>query len=172
MSEQEARVSIEQMTLEGYKNLSSWNERDKQTVASFDRLFLPVTIGAWAIALAKYSEYFIHVYIGSWLLSTFWVFLSWRYWDRQNDRFRVMKKIECCLGFKAHLLISDELKSPRDITLRWWFYAITMILGAVVVSIKPENCEEILDSYPWVFGGILALATTICCLVYHLKRKQ
>ena len=162
----------EQMTLERYKDLSSWNDRDKQTIVSFDRLFLPVTIGAWALSLAKYDEYFIHVYIGSLLLLTFWMLLSWRYWERMSDRFRIMNKIECGLGFQTHGKLSDNLASLRDIELRWWFYSITMVLGAVVAVITPYKLKPILDCSLWnrlmVLILVLLLITLIALLIKFL----
>lgn len=161
----------EHMTLERYKDLSAWNDRDKQTTVSLDRLFLPVTIGAWAISLAKYSEYFIHVYIGSWLLLTFWIFLFWRYWERISDTFRIMKKIECGLGFQTHGELNDKLASPSDITLRWWFYGITMALGAVVAVMKPDNRKEFLNSNPGIVALLLGL-TVICIGVCWCRGQQ
>ena len=62
--EQQSVNAEQQMVLEGYKDLSSWNDRDKQTTTAFDRLFLPVVIGAWAVSLVKHDVYFTHVYIG------------------------------------------------------------------------------------------------------------
>ena len=155
----------EQMTLERYKDLSSWNDRDKQTIVSFDRLFLPVTIGAWAISLAKYSDYFIHVYIGSSLLLTFWILLSWRYWERMSDRFSIMKKIERGLDFQRQGTLSDNLASLRDIELRWWFYAVTMILGVVVAIITPYKLKTILDCSWWNRVVVLILVVLIAFII-------
>ena len=123
----------QEMTLEGYKDLSAWNQRDAQTVVSFDKIFLPASIGACVLSLAKEPSLFIYVYAGSLLLLTFWVFLSWRYRQRIADRFCIMKTIERRLGFEAHLLISDELRAPKDRTLRWGFYWVAVCSGAVVL---------------------------------------
>ena len=160
-----------QMTLEGYKDLSAWNQRDAQTVVSFDKIFLPATIGAWAVSLTKYPRFFIYVYIGSWLLLTFWIFLSWRYRERITERFCIMKNIECCLDFKAHTQISKTLTPPRDITLRWCFYVITLLLGVLVAIINPDERETIVASYvTWIVVLPLVL-TVLFALVCKWRKK-
>ena len=175
MSEEQQQMSEEQkqMTLEGYKNLSSWNDRDCQTVASFDRIFLPGTAGAWALTFAKEPDYFIYVYIVSWLLLTFWVLLSCRYRERIADRFCIMKKIECCLGFKAHLLLSDNLNTPKDVILRKFFYGVTIILGAVAAVMTPCKLEVIVDCLWWKKFLVLIpfVLTTIIIIPVYLKKR-
>ena len=48
-----------QMTLLGYKELSAWNESDLRTVTLFDIIFLPLTMGAWALSLTSAAPSFV-----------------------------------------------------------------------------------------------------------------
>ena len=151
MSEEQRRL-IEhhaQMALEGYRDLSSWNNRDNQILSSFDKILLPVIIGGWALSFVKFPEHFTFVYIGSVLLLTHWIWLSCRIRERNSERFSIMRKIEHRLGFKAHLLITDTLNTPRDVTLRITFYAATMFLGLVVAGMTPSKLKLILDCSLW-----------------------
>ena len=180
MSEEQQSMSAEQqMTLEGYKDLSSWNGRDKQTTTAFDRLFLPVTIGAWAVSLVKYDAYFTHVYIGGGLLLAFWILLSWRYYRRISDRFLAMKEIEYCLGFKAHGRLSDNLGAPKDISLRIWFYIVTMLIGALVVIVTPDGLKNFINEnqrnrivVSLAFVVIFLLACVVIPLIVYLFTRK
>ena len=125
----------QELTLEGYRNLSSWNKRDAQAVLSFDKIFLPATIGASVLSLANDDSTFIFVYPGALLLLTFWFLLSLRYRERIRQRFDVMKEIELHLGFHAHSLLDDDaMKTPRDRTSRIVFYCVAVIFGAVMFA--------------------------------------
>ena len=164
-----------QMTLEGYKNLSAWNDRDVQTLSSYDKIFIPVVITGWAISFTntKVPSSFLFVYIGGAILLTFWILLSQRYAQRTRQRFCIMGKMECCLGFRAHKAIQDKpLETPTAIMLRWWFYAVTMILGAAVAVITPDKLKTILDCSWWnrVVVLIISLITLIIILAYLRKR--
>ena len=176
MSEEQQQMTVtQQLALEGYRNLSSWNDRDNQTVASFDKIFLPGTAGAWALTFANKPGSFIYVYIVSWLLLTFWVLLSCRYRERIADRFGIMKKIECCLGFKAHLLLRDDLNIPKDVTLRKIFYGVTIILGAAAAVMTPCKLEVIVDCLCLKRVLVLipfVLTTIIIILVYLIKAAK
>ena len=130
----------QELTLEGYRNLSFWNKHEAQAVLSFDKIFLPASIGASILSLAREPSSYIFVFVGSWLLLTFWLLLSWRYRKRIEDRFSIMKRIERYLGFKAHLLISDKLPAPKDIRLRFFFYVLAVILGAVPLLLQWLTC--------------------------------
>ena len=130
----------QELTLEGYRNLSFWNKHDAQAVLSFDKIFLPASIGASILSLAREPSSYIFVFVGSWLLLTFWLLLSWRYRKRIEDRFSIIKRIERYLGFKAHLLISDKLPAPQDIRLRFFFYVLAVILGAVPLLLQWLTC--------------------------------
>ena len=50
-----------------------------QALTSFDRILLPVSITGLEASLGKYPEAYLYPYVGSWLLLTYWIFLSWRY---------------------------------------------------------------------------------------------
>ena len=130
-----------ELTLEGYRNLSFWNKHDAQAVLSFDRIFLPASIGASVLSLAKESSSYTFVFLGSWLLLTFWLILSLRYRERIRQRFDVMKMIECDLEFQAHSLLDDDaMKTPRDRTSRIIFYTVAVILGAVPLLLRWLTC--------------------------------
>lgn len=131
----------QELTLEGYRNLSFWNKHDAQAVLSFDRIFLPASIGASILSLTKEPSSYIFVFFGSWLLLTFWLALSLRYRKRIRQRFDVMKKVECYLGFRAHTLLPDDaIKWPRDQTSRIIFYCVAVILGAVPLLLRWLTC--------------------------------
>ena len=131
----------QELILEGYRNLSFWNKHDAQAVLSFDKIFLPASIGASVLSLAKDESSYIFVYPGAVLLLTFWLALSLRYRKRIRQRFDVMKKIEGYLGFRAHSLLPDEaIKWPRDETSRKFFYFVAVILGAVPLLLQCVTC--------------------------------
>ena len=127
----------QELTLEGYRNLSFWNKHDAQAVLSFDKIFLPASIGASVLSLARDGSSFIFVYPGAVLLLTFWLALSLRYRKRIRQRFDVMKEIELHLGFHAHSLLDDDaIRWLRDETLRKIFFFLTVILGAVPLVLQ------------------------------------
>lgn len=123
--------------LEGYRNLSDWNIQDAGDIRSLDRLFIPLAVGSLAIASAKYPEMVDAAAVGSWLLLTYWVCVTFRYRARLQDRFRVMRKIECEIGFRGHQCLFpkprlDDIwphKMPSDMHLRIYFYIIFTILA-------------------------------------------
>lgn len=127
----------EKYSIEGYKDLSFWNAQDAQAVLSFDKIFLPLTITGLAASLGKYPATYPYAYVGGWLLLTFWIFLSWRYRTRQNQRFHIMKTMELCLGFRAGNLLKDREWPPKDRCLRWIFYWVVVFLGAVAGAMQP-----------------------------------
>ena len=137
----------QELTLEGYRNLSFWNKHDAQAVLSFDKIFLPASIGACAFSLANDNSSaqdglsFTFVYPGAVLLLTFWLALSLRYRKRIRQRFDVMKEIELHLGFHAHSLLDDDaIRWFRDETLRKIFYFLTVVLGAVPLMLQWLTC--------------------------------
>ena len=130
MSDRNSEAQKNEAYLEGYKNLSTWNIQDAQAVISFDKIFLPVTITGLAASLGKYPQIYPYAYIGSWLLLTFWVLLSWRYRARIEDRFHVMHTIECRLDFDAHRELRSIAIPPRDRDLRGGFYLVAVLLAA------------------------------------------
>ena len=50
--------------LEGYRDLSKWNDKDIQTVITFDKIFLPASMGACLLSLAKQPQTYPFVYGG------------------------------------------------------------------------------------------------------------
>lgn len=174
MSEERQTMTVkEQLRLEGYKNLSAWNDRDVQTVASYDKIFLPVIITGWAISFVKSPSSFFFVYIGGLLLLTFWMFLSRGYRKGIAQRFCIMGKLECCLDFKAHRHIQENPLTPStEITLRWCFYCVTVILGAVVAIMTPGKLEAIVNCSRWhrilILILVLLLITLIALLIKFL----
>ncbi len=120
----------QELILEGYRNLSFWNKHDAQAVLSFDKIFLPVSVGASALSLANDALKFIFVYPGIVQLLSFWFLLSLCYRERIHQRFDVMKEIEIHLGFHAHsLLDDDDMKTPRDQTSRTLFFGVALIIN-------------------------------------------
>ena len=161
------------LTLEGYKNLSFWNDRDVQTVSSYDKIFLPVVITGWAVSLAQSTVPFFLAYIGGTLLLAFWILLSQRYALRISQRFCIMGKMECCLGFKAHKKIQENpLEFPNAIMLRWGFYVITIVLGALVVIIGPEELKTTLVCSRWNRVVILGLFVLIILIITYCWSKK
>ena len=132
-----------QMTLLGYKELSAWNETDLRTVTLFDLIFLPLTMGAWALSLTRAAPSFVYVYIVTWLLLTFWVFLTTRCKGRIAERFRLMKEMEADLDVPAHSRVAAIPGTPNGITLRWFFYLVAVVLGAAVAVISAQRYGRI-----------------------------
>ena len=96
-----------ELKLEGYRNLSDWNIQDARDIRSLDRLFIPLAVGSLAIAYSKYPKMLVAAAVGSCLLLTYWVCVTFRYRARIQDRFRVMRQIECGNGFsRAPMLVS------------------------------------------------------------------
>ena len=114
--------------LEGFRDLSRWNDRDVQTVIAFDKIFLPASVGACLLALAKEPDYYAHVFVGSVLLMSYWLMLSLRYRRRIFDRFRIMQGMECGFGFRAHTALNNNLGLPRDYTLRKVFFGVFLFV--------------------------------------------
>ena len=106
-----------------------------QALTSFDRILLPVSITGLAASLGKYPEAYLYPYVGSWLLLTYWIFLSWRYRTRQDERFDIVRDMESCLGFEAHRLLKKIQWPPRDRCLRWIFYWLVVLLAVVAGAI-------------------------------------
>ena len=120
----------QELTLEGYRNLSFWNKHDAQAVLSFDKIFLPASVGASALSLASDASKFIFVYPGIVLLLSIWFSLSLRYRERIHQRFDVMKQIEINSGFGAHSLLDDDaMITPRDQTSRTLFFGVALIIN-------------------------------------------
>ena len=136
-----------QMTLLGYKELSAWNETDLRTVTLFDIIFLPLTMGAWALSLTRAAPSFVYVYIVTWLLLTFWVFLTSRCKSRIAERFRLMKEMEADLDVPAHSRVSGYPGTPNGITLRWCFYIVAVALGAAEAVISAQRYSRIAVQY-------------------------
>ena len=136
-----------QMTLLGYKELSAWNETDLRTVTLFDIVFLPLTMGAWALSLTRAAPTFVYVYIVTWLLLTFWVFLTSRCKGRIAERFRLMKEMEADLDVPAHSRVSGCPGTLSGITLRWCFYIVAVVLGAAEAVISAQRYSRIAVEY-------------------------
>ena len=136
-----------QMTLLGYKELSAWNESDLQTVTLFDIIFLPLIMGAWALSLTRAAPTFVYVYIVTWLLLTFWVFLTTRCKGRIAERFRLMKEMEADLDVPAHSRVSERPGTPNGMTLRWSLYTLAVALGAAEAVISARHYSRIAVEY-------------------------
>ena len=154
-----------QMTLLGYKELSAWNETDLRTVTLFDIVFLPLTMGAWALCLTRAVPSFVYVYIVTWLLLTFWVFLTTRCKGRIAERFRLMKEMEADLDVPAHSRVAAIPGTPNGITLRWSFYLVAVVLGAAEAVLSAQRYSRIaaefldagLPSIPAIYPQVVAV---------------
>ena len=168
----------EKYSIEGYKDLSSWNAQDAQAVLSFDKIFIPVIITGLAASLGKYPTTYPYAYVGGWLLLTYWIFLSWRYRTRQVQRFHIMKVTELCLGFSAGRLLKDRDWPPRDIHLRWGFYYVVVIVAASAGAVPLHPCvPPLLSRWLWwvlpFLSLILGLVSLILwCVTKKLAKKE
>lgn len=166
-----------QMTLLGYKELSAWNESDLRTVTLFDIIFLPLTMGSWALSLARAAPSFVYVYIVTWLLLTFWVFLTSRCKSRMAERFRLMKEMEADLDVPAHSRVSGYPGTPNGIRLRWSFYIVAVVLGAAeaVISaqrfsrISAEFLEAGLPIMPAIHPQVVAVLLGLCGVGFWIR---
>ena len=135
--------------LEGYKNLSDWNERDEQSMNASDRLLIPASVGVSVYALTQETVPYEAVYGGSVLVLIYWLLLSLRCKAWLKRRFETMKEIEIDLGFKAHSRIKhSDMKVPlscnliplgwiRDIRVRLGFFVSFLLLFGFGFSEKP-----------------------------------
>lgn len=159
-----------QMTLLGYKELSAWNETDLRTVTLFDIIFLPLTMGAWALSLTRAAPSFVYVYIVTWLLLTFWVFLTSRCKSRIAERFRLMKEMEADLDVPAHSRVAAIPGTPNGITLRWRFYVVAVVLGAAEAVISAQRYSRIAVEFleaglpftPAIYPQVVAVLLGLC----------
>lgn len=161
----------EKFSIEGYKDLSSWNAEDAQAVLSFDKIFLPVTITGLAASLGKYPTTYPYAYVGGWLLLTFWIFLTWRYRTRQDQRFDIMKDMELCLGFTAGRLLKDRKWPPQDRRLRWYFYWLIVIVAAGAGALPVHPCVPPLPSR-WLWGALPLVSLTLSCSTKILALRE
>ena len=154
----------ERYSIEGYKDLSSWNAQDAQILMSFDRILLPVSITGLAVSLGRFPTTYPYAYVGSWLLLTYWIFLSWRKWARQDERFHIMHAMEVCLGFRAHLLLKDRKWPLQDRRLRWIVYGVVVIIASIAGAVPVHSCvPRPFDFWLWraLLWGILPVFSLI-----------
>ena len=176
MNEERQIMTVkEQLKLEGYKNLSAWNDRDVQTVASYDRIFLPVIITGWAISFVKFPSSFLFVYIGGALLLTFWMVLSRAYRKGIEQRFGIMGRLEVGLDFKAHRHIQENTLGPgTEMKLRSCFYWATVILGGCVAVMTPDKLKAIVNC-SWCnrfLPIIIIVVAALICYIFLKKTKK
>ena len=73
-------MAQETYQLEGYRDLSRWNDRDEQSMIALDRLLITASIAATVLALAKLPGGleidYIYVYIPSVVVLFIWLLLS------------------------------------------------------------------------------------------------
>ena len=101
-SNNDRTLAREQYQLEGYKDLSRWNEQDDKVMIALDRFLITASVGACLLTLAKAADAYPAVYLGSVLVLYFWILLSLRYKARLKHRWIIMHGIEDKLGFRAH----------------------------------------------------------------------
>lgn len=136
-------MAQETYQLEGYRDLSQWNDRDEQSMIALDRLLITASIAATVLALAKLPGGleidYIYVYIPSVVVLFIWLLLSLRCKARLAARFVQMQAIEKKLHIEAHSAIdwrnlkiklylpknrSIELPTFQDMWIRGLFFVL------------------------------------------------
>ena len=144
----------QEVWLEGYKDLSRWNDRDEQSMIALDRLLITASVAATVLALAKLPGGleidYVYVYIPSVVVIFIWLLLSLRCKARLAARFVQMQAIERKLRFEAHAAIDwrslkIKLYFPRgrdfhlptfqDMWIRVFFF------GLFVVAMSPPGLK-------------------------------
>ena len=95
----------DQLKLKAYDSLNLWNDNESKVNLAIDALPISV-IGAIAYTVLKLEldkdETMLTVFIPSLVILCLWLALCRKYSDRVKERFKLMQKIECDLGFSAH----------------------------------------------------------------------
>lgn len=147
-------MAQETYQLEGYRDLSRWNDRDEQSMIALDRLLITASIAAIVLALAKLPGGleidYIYVYIPSVVVLFIWLLLSLRCKARLAARFVQMQAIEKRLHFEAHSAIDwrnlkiklyiprnreFEMRTFQDMWIRLLFFALFVVV----------MCPKVLD---------------------------
>ena len=79
-SDKSSRLTpTQEVWLEGYKDLSRWNDRDEQSMIALDRLLITASVAATVLALAKLPGGleidYVYVYIPSVVVIFIWLLL-------------------------------------------------------------------------------------------------
>ena len=95
----------DQLKLKAYDSLNYWNDNESKVNLAIDALPISV-IGAIAYTVLKLEldtlETIFTVVIPSLVILCLWLALCWKYSHRVKERFKLMREIECDLGFSAH----------------------------------------------------------------------
>lgn len=153
-SNDENPSELDQYKLEGYKDLSRWNNRDEQSMIALDRLFIPASVLACVLVLAGQTKDFaidyLYVFLGSTVVLCVWLLLSFRCKARLAARFEQMHAIEKDLRFDAHSAIDwrklkiklnlpkkgrIELPTLQDMWIRVIFFLLfVLVLNPCVIT--------------------------------------
>ena len=115
LSQDEKELSHDEILLEAYKSLTFWNHHDAQAVLSFDKIFVPLSLGVpvYAGLTEAKPELRLLIIFASIVLLVTWFLLSMRYRESQRIRFEIMKDIECKLDFCAHNEYSKRAENRK-----------------------------------------------------------
>ena len=141
----------EKKRFEDYKTLTFWNSKDYEVIAANDRIFIPLSIAAPAYILLKGSEQIWPIQItlvGSLFLLVYWFFLTMRYSNATNFRFKLMQDIECCLGLNAHLEYQKYYETTvlRDFRIRCVFFVIMILIYVILFTLSVCGPEKFIGS--------------------------
>ena len=138
-TDENTKLSYEHKMLEGYKGLNLWQCQESQDHINFDRIFMPLLIGAPIYALVQAGDDQRHqtfILIGGFILLLFWLFRNLRIQHRMLSGFKVLNEVECELKFNVRRRFRDKIDAshlPKDFTLKVWFgYATSLFYFAVL----------------------------------------
>ena len=130
----------DKLMLEGYKALNVWNCQQSQDHLTFDKVFMPVVVGAPILALAQRdddkTELGLLILAGGLGLLIFWFFRNLRSRMRMYETFKLFSAIEVELKFEVQQRMRDAIdksRLPRDFTLKIWFFAAAVLLYLVSI---------------------------------------
>lgn len=126
----------DQLMIEGYRSLGEWNCQQSEDHLTFDKVFMPVIIGAPILALNQ-GEIRIATFtlVGGVLLLLFWFFRNLRSKMRIYETFNMMNDIEKELKFDARTRLRDKIDNsrlPSDFGLKKWFFGFAVAFYLVV----------------------------------------
>ena len=138
------------LLLEGYRNLSAWNHHDGQAVLAFDKIFIPLSLGAPILTRLseKAFEFRVPILIASIILLVAWFFLSMRYRDSQSIRFDLMRCIERKLNpnrddfrpGEEYAERNPNRKWPKDRHIRQGFFFIALMYNCGLLIYELYKC--------------------------------
>lgn len=137
-TDENTKLSYEHKMLEGYMGLNQWQCQSSQDHLNYDRILMPLLVGAPIYALSSEVNNWVKTFIllGGFLLLLFWILRNERSKMRIGRGWEVLNEVEEELGFSVRRRFRDKIDAsrvPRDFTLKVCFgYATSLFYFAVL----------------------------------------